>query len=78
MDIVIKTANWIRSRELNHRQLNTLLDEMDAQYSCLVYYSEAQRFSCEAVLQKFFNLLKEIDHFIKSKNKIVLELTSSD
>lgn len=53
MDIVIKTANWIRSRELNHRQLNTLLDEMDAQYGCLVYYSEARWFSSGAVYKHF-------------------------
>jgi len=42
MDIFIKTMNWIRSRALNHRQFSTLLDEMDAQYGCLVYYSEVR------------------------------------
>ncbi|XP_025412099.1 general transcription factor II-I repeat domain-containing protein 2A-like [Sipha flava] len=36
----IKSVNWIRSRALNHRQFSTLLDEMDAQYGCLLYYSE--------------------------------------
>jgi len=41
MDIVIKTANCIRFHVLNHRQLNTLLNEMDAQCGYLVYYSEA-------------------------------------
>jgi len=40
MDIIIKTVNWIRSCALNHRQFSTLLDEMDDQYGCLVYYSE--------------------------------------
>ena len=42
MDIVIKIVNWIRFHASNHRQFSTLLfDEMDAQYGCLVYYSEA-------------------------------------
>lgn len=78
MDIVIKTVNWIRSRALNHRQFSTLLDEMDAQYGCLVYYSEVRWLSRGAFLQRFFNLLKEIDCFMKSKNKIVSELTNND
>jgi len=78
MDIIIKTVNWIRSRALNHRQFSTLLDEMDTQYGCLLYYSEARWLSRGAVLQRFFNLLKEIDCFMKSKNKIVSELTNND
>ncbi|XP_008185087.1 general transcription factor II-I repeat domain-containing protein 2B-like [Acyrthosiphon pisum] len=73
MDIVIKTVNWIRSRALNHRQFSTLLDEMDAQYGCLIYYSEVRWLSRGAVLQKFF-----LDCFMKSKNKFVPELTNND
>ncbi|VVC42655.1 Hypothetical protein CINCED_3A023023 [Cinara cedri] len=68
MDIVIKTVNLIRSRALSHRQFSTLLNEMDAQYGCLLYYSEIRWLSRGAVLQRFFNLLNEIDCFVKSKN----------
>jgi len=53
MDIVIKTVNWIRSCALNHRQFrqfSTLLDEMDAQYGCLLYYSEVRWLSRGTVL----------------------------
>lgn len=51
---------------------------MDYQYGCLLYYSEVRWLSCDAVLQRFFNLLKEIDCFMKSKNKVVPELTNSE
>jgi len=78
IDIVIKTVNWIRYRTLNYRQFSTLLDEMGAQYGRLVYYSEVRWLSRGAVLQRFFNLLKEIHCFIKSKNKIDTEFTNND
>ncbi|KAL4135442.1 hypothetical protein QTP88_007051 [Uroleucon formosanum] len=78
MNIVIKTVNWIRSHALNNRQFSALLEEMDAQYGCLIYYSEVRWLSRGAVLQRFFNLLKEINCFMISKNKIVSELNNID
>lgn len=73
MDVVIKNVNQIRSHVLNHRQLSALLEKIDAQYGYMVYNSEVKWLSCGAVLQRFFNLLKENNCLMKSKNKFVLE-----
>lgn len=51
---------------------------MDTQNGCLVYCSKVRWLSRGAVLQTFFNLLKEIDCFMISKNKIVSELNNID
>lgn len=78
MDVVINTVNWIRSRGLNHRQFNALLDELDAQYGSLLYYTEVRWLSRGVVLKRFFELLKEIDLFMSSKGKSPPQLTSED
>lgn len=51
---------------------------MLAQYGCLIYHSEVRWLSRGVVLQRFFNLLKEINCFMISKNKIVSELNNID
>ena len=40
MKVVVKTVNFIRSRSLNHRQFQELLDDLDSQFGDVVYYSE--------------------------------------
>ena len=52
MNIVIKTVNWIRSHALNNRQFSALLEEMDAQYGCLIFVTRKSFF------REFVRLLK--------------------
>ena len=40
MDKVINTVNWIPSRGSNPRQFSALLEELDAQYGNLLYYTK--------------------------------------
>ena len=42
MQTVVKTVNFIRSRALNHRQFQQLLQEMDSKYDGLLYFSEVR------------------------------------
>lgn len=78
MDVVINTVNWIRSCGSNHRQFSALLEELDAQYGNLLYYTKVRWLSRGMVLKRFFELRKEIDLFISSKGKSLLQLTSED
>ena len=38
MRVVVKTVNFVRSRGLNHRQFQQLMEEIDSQYGDLLYY----------------------------------------
>lgn len=58
MDVVINTVNWIRSCGSNHRQFSALLEELDAQYGNLLYYTKVRWLSCGMVLKRFFELRK--------------------
>ena len=42
MDVVVKTVIFIRARALNHRQFQALLQEANAEYGDLLYYSEVR------------------------------------
>lgn len=53
---------------MNRKKFNTQLKEINVQYGYFVYYSEVRRLSSGMILQKSFNLLKEINCFITSEN----------
>ena len=71
VDIVVKTVNFIRSRELNHRQFKFFLVDMDSEYGELLYHTELRWLSRRKVLKPFFALRNEIALFIETKNKPV-------
>ena len=52
MQTVVKTVNFIRSRALNHRQFQQLLQEMDSEYD-LLFFSEVRWLSRGATLEPF-------------------------
>ena len=68
MKVVVKVVNLILSRGLNHRQFQELLKEADSQYADLLYFCEVRWLSRGKMLDRFFELLKEINEFLVKKN----------
>lgn len=74
MDTVVKTINLIRAKALNHRQFQTFLSEIEAEYGDVIYHSDVRWLSRGSVLQRFYSLRSEIDRFLKEKGKPLHEL----
>ena len=69
MKPVVWAVNFLRSQALIHRQFQTFLKEIDADYSDLPYHTTVRWLSCDKVLLRFYNLRKEINLFLTDKNK---------
>ena len=69
MKPVVWAVNFIRSHALIHHQFQSFLKEIDAEYSDLPYHTAVRWLSCGKVLLRFYNLRKEINHFLTDKNK---------
>ncbi|XP_067947643.1 general transcription factor II-I repeat domain-containing protein 2-like [Watersipora subatra] len=67
MGLVVSTANFIRSRALNHRQFKIMLEEIECEYKDLAYYCKVKWLSSTKTLQRFYSLLPEIDLFMGKK-----------
>ena len=68
MDVVLKTVNFILSRELNHRQFRQLLIEAESQYGDLLYFCNIRWLSRGDMLQRVYRLREEIATFLEQKN----------
>ena len=68
MNVVVKVVNLILSKGLKHRQFQQLLLEVDSQYSDLLYFCEVRWLSRGKMLERFFELLNEINIFLEMKN----------
>ncbi len=68
MKVVVKTINFILSRGLNYRQFRNLLDEIESQYSDLLYFCKVHWLSRGAMLERVFDLREEIALFLEEKN----------
>jgi hypothetical protein len=77
MSIVVKTVNFVRSRGLTHRQFQSFLASIEAEYGDLLYFSAVRWLSRGALLERFFALRKEISEFMEEKGKPVKELNDS-
>lgn len=77
MRVVIQTVNFIRAKEFNHRQFETLLSEHNITHS-LPFQTEVRWLSRGAVLKHFFEICTEIDQFMEQKGKPVAELDEWD
>ncbi|XP_067453417.1 general transcription factor II-I repeat domain-containing protein 2-like [Thunnus thynnus] len=75
MNTVVKTINIIRARGLYHREFQTLLSDVDAEYGDLLYQSEVYWLSRGSVLQRFYSLRSNIDKFLKEKGRPLHELS---
>ena len=65
MGRVITAVNFIRARELNHRQFQKFLDDLDTQRQDLAYFSEVRWLSKSSMLRLFYEMRKEVALFLK-------------
>ena len=68
MSVVVKVVNSILSRSLNHRQFQTLMDEVNVHYNDLLYFCEVRWLSRGAMLSRVCDLQQEIATFLRQKN----------
>jgi len=69
MKEVVSIINFIRSNGLNHRQFQSFLIEINAEYGDVLYYTAVRWLSRGRVLERFFMLRQEIYNFLKEKGK---------
>ena len=69
MGNVVKCVNYIQARGLNHRHFKTFLEELDSEYSDVVYFSAIRWLSRAVILKRFWNLRQEIKLFMESKHQ---------
>ena len=77
MRVVVKTVNFVRSRGLNHRQFQQLMEEIDSQYGDLLYYCEVRWLSRGAMLERVYQLRNELTTFVREKGLEVPEFSDS-
>ena len=71
-------VNSIRAHALEHRQFCEFLEDIDSEHTDLPYYTHVRWLSCGKVLAKVFFLRKEIDIFLKEKDKSQAQLFQGD
>ena len=59
MDVVIKCVNKIGTKALKHRQFQSFLEEVGAEYGDLIYHCDVCWLNRGKVLERFQNLLEE-------------------
>ncbi|KAI6658709.1 General transcription factor II-I repeat domain-containing protein 2-like [Oopsacas minuta] len=74
MKVVVKIVNYIRSRGLKHRQFKTFLAEMDDWDGDALYYCHIRWLSRGDMLERFYNIRKEIQIFMTDNGKEFPEL----
>lgn len=61
---------------MNHQTFRNFLDEIDAEYKDIIYFSEIRWFSCRKVLKRFFELIDEIQMLLTVKRNNIPELSN--
>ena len=74
MKVVVSCVTFIRAKALNHPQFQDFLSDLDAAYGDVLYHTEIRWLSRGKVLERFYNLLPEINEFLLTKGKVVPEL----
>lgn len=69
MSVVVSCVNFIRHHGLQHRQFQSFLSEIEAEYGDVLYHAEVRWLSRGKVLKRFFALRQEIDIFLTEKGK---------
>ena len=71
MSVVAKSVNFIQSRGLNHRQFQSFLESIEADYGDILYYTEILWLSCGAVLKRYVELHDEIQQSWQVKERLL-------
>ena len=67
MKDVVSADNFIRSRALNHRLFRALRKEMGSEHEVLLYHTEVRWLSRGRVLNRVYELRKEMELFLRDK-----------
>lgn len=67
VDPVVSVVNTIRARALNHRQFQSLLEDMEAEHGDVLYHNNVRWLSLGKVLKRVWDLRKEILLFLDMK-----------
>jgi hypothetical protein len=78
ISIVKSVVNYVFAQTLNKREFSKLLEEVDFQYSGLLMYNNVRWLSYGQFLNRFVNLLDEINIFLDKKEKIYPELANEE
>ena len=68
-DPVVKIANFIRARGLNHRQFVSLLEDIGSDHSDVLYHTSVRWLSLGKVLRRVWQLREENIMFLEMKEK---------
>ena len=78
MSVVTKTVNFIRSKELRHREFQELMHSTDADFDDIPYYTEVRWLSRGKMLKRVFELKDAIQTFMESKGNSVDEFINEE
>ncbi|XP_025086818.1 general transcription factor II-I repeat domain-containing protein 2B-like [Pomacea canaliculata] len=67
IELVISVVNIIKSKALNHRQLKSLLEDLEAEYEDVLYHNNVGWLSLAKVLKRVWALREEIIVFLDMK-----------
>lgn len=72
MNNVVKAINFIRSRALNHRQFRSFLDEINAEFSGIPYFTEIRWLSRGRTLKRFYDIREHVAAFLEAKGNLCI------
>jgi hypothetical protein len=78
MRVVMDVVCFIRAHALNHRQFNSLLEELDSEKGDVLLHADVRWLSRAKVMLRFCQLLPEIRVFLTLKCKEFVELSSPE
>lgn len=64
-----------QARGLNHSNFRQFLIDVEAQYQELLYHTEVRWLSRGRILNRFFELLTDVDIFTRDRGNVVKELS---
>ena len=68
LKIVVKTVNFVRGQDLNHRIFMQLCEKIDSKFKVLLYHTEVRWLSRGKVMNRVFALRAKLLKFLKSHN----------